>query len=127
MSTRIRTKFMDGRMTPQEAHSKWGFPVGAKCAYCSKPPLISIRSFAEESEMLKRDPMLKVLQMVEPEKYLSMRLKTKMGNYLRVAVAYACQECSREAEKAAAKHPSWMFVDIDRGPSVMKIVIGPGS
>lgn len=122
---KIRKKFMDGRMTPQEAHSKWGFPVGAKCAHCGAPPLVSIRSFAEEAEMLKRDPMLKILQAAEPEKYQAMQLRTKQGMYLRIAVAYACAQCARAAEKAAAKHPSWMFVDVDRGPDPLKIVVGP--
>jgi len=125
--SKIRKKFMDGRMTPQEAHSKWGFPVGAKCEFCGGPPLISVRSFAEEGEMLKRDPMLKILQLVEPDKYQSMQLKTKQGTYLRIACAYACQSCRGAAERAAARHPSWMFVDIDLGPDPLKIVIGPGS
>lgn len=124
---KFRKKFMDGNMTPQEAHSKWGFPAGARCAICKRPPLISIRTFAEEGEMLKRDPMLKVLRSADPEKYLSMRLQTKSGPYLRISCVYACGQCSPTAEKAAARHPSWMFVDVDRGPDVMKIVIGPGS
>jgi len=124
---KIRKKFLDGRMTPQEAHSKWGFPVGAKCVTCGKPPLVSIRSFAEEGEMLKRDPMLKILQAAEPVKYQEMQLRTKQGTYLRIACVYACAQCASAAEKAAARHPSWMFVDIDRGPLPTKIVIGPGS
>lgn len=122
-----RTKFANGLMTPQEMHSKYAFPVGAKCVGCGGPPLVTIRSFAEEAEMLKRDPRLKLLQLVEPEKYGAMRLRTKMGAYLRIAEVYACVRCAPEAERAAAKHPSWCFCDINRGPAEMKIVVGPGS
>ncbi|TXH57455.1 MAG: hypothetical protein E6Q97_04440 [Desulfurellales bacterium] len=119
-----RKKFQDGRETPQEMHSRLAFPVGAKCSGCGGPPLIKIRSFAEEDELLKRDPRLKILQLVNPENYASMRLKTKMGYYLRLGEVYACSRCGPEAERAAAKHPSWVFCDIDRGPNPLKIVIG---
>ena len=122
-----RKKFMNGEMTPQEMHSKYAFPVGAKCAGCGGPPLVTIRSFAEEAEMLKRDPRLKVLQLVEPEKYGSIPLGTKMGAYLRISEVFACASCAPDAERAAAKHPSWCFVDINRGPAEMRIVVGPGT
>lgn len=120
-----RKQFMDGRVTPQELHSALAFPVGAKCVGCGGPPLTTIRTFAEEAEMLKRDPRLKILFMADPDKYMSMRLVTKMGPYLRLAEVYACARCTPEAERAAAKHPSWTFVDINRGPEALKLVIGP--
>ena len=120
-----RKQFMDGRMTPQEAHSRWAFPIGAKCAGCGGAPLITIRTFAEEDEMLKRDPRLKILQMADPEKYGAMQMRTKMGKYLRIAEVYACARCGPEAERAAAKHPSWCFADICRGPEALKLVVGP--
>lgn len=120
-----RKQFMDGRYTPQELHSALAFPIGAKCLGCGAPPLTTIKTFAEEAEMLKRDPRLKILFMADPDKYMSMRLVTKMGPYLRIAEVYACPKCTPEAERAAAKHPSWCFVSIDHGPAALKLVIGP--
>jgi hypothetical protein len=110
-----RKQFMGGRVTPQELHSALAFPVGAKCVGCGGPPLTTIRTFAEEAEMLKRDPRLKILCMA----------LTKMGPYLRLAEVYACSRCTPEAERAAAKHPSWCFCDINYGPEALKLVIGP--
>lgn len=120
-----RKQFMDGRATPQEVHSRYAFPLGAKCVGCGGPPLTTIRSFAEEAEMLKRDPRLKILQLADPDKYGSMQLRTKMGKYLRIAEVYACPQCTPEAERAAARHPSWVFVEIDRGPEQVRLVVGP--
>lgn len=120
-----RTQFAGGRYTPQELHSKYAFPIGAKCAGCGAPPLTTIRTFAEEAEMLKRDPRLKILLMADPDKYGAMRLVTKMGPYLRIAEVYACSRCTPDAERAAAKHPSWCFADINRGPEALRLVVGP--
>ncbi len=133
MSTReqrrnIHTKkFMGGRMSPRELHAKLAFPAGSKCHYCGKPPIAKLTSFAEEDEMLKRDPNLKIHKMTEPNRYAQMRAKFKPGWFLRINTVYSCPDCLPGAEKAAAKLPSWIFVDIDRGPKDIPIVSGYGS
>jgi len=119
-----RKQFMDGRMTPQELHASTAFPLGAKCTGCGGPPMTSIHSYGEEAEMLKRDPNLLVLLKTDPEKYAQMRTQTKMGYFLRIGAVYACSLCSKQAQKEAARHPSWCFVEIDTGPTPDRLVTG---
>ena len=120
-------KFMGGRMTPRDVHAQLAFPFGSKCKYCSNPPAAKLTSFAEEAEMLKRDPNLKIHAKTEPDKYSQMRVKFQPGWFLRINCVYACRNCLPGAEKAAAKLPSWVYVDIDRGPAELPIVSGYGS
>lgn len=120
-------KFDNGQRTPQEMHSQYAFRPGEVCAGCGRPPLISITSFGEEAEMLKRDNRLLILRAANPESYAAMRIVTRMGPYLRIGRVLACRECGPALEKAAAKHPSWTFVEIDRGPQVINPQVGYGS
>lgn len=77
--------------------------------------------------MLKRDPALRIHKAAEPEKYAQMRTRFKPGWFIRLNVIYACPSCLPDAEKAAAKLPSWVYVDIDRGPKDIPIMVGYGS
>jgi len=120
-------KFMGGRMSPKELHAKLAFPLNAKCHYCEKRPIAKLTSFAEEDEMLRRDPNLKIHKAAEPDKYAQMRTKFKPGWFLKINCVYACPDCLPSAEKAAARLPSWVYVDIDRGPKDIPIVSGYGS
>lgn len=117
---------MGGMMTPAELHRELAFPLNAKCQ-CGNRPVLTIRSFAEEKEMLKRDPGLTVLCRTDPVKYAHMRVKTRMGTFLRLAEVYACATCGPLAERTAAKHPSWCFVEIDRGPKADYLSVGFGT
>ncbi len=121
-----RDRFMGGRMTAEELHREMSFPVGSTCRGCGRAPTIAIRSFAEEKEMLSRDPGLKVLAMTDPDTYGKMLVKTKAGRFIKLGEVYSCTSCAPEAEKAAAKHPSWCFVEVDRGPGPDRIMIGAG-
>lgn len=118
------TKFLGGAMTPEELHQSMAFPVGSKCRLCGRPPMIALRSYGEEAEMLKRDSMLRVLATAQPESYAKMLIRTKSGRYLRIGEVYACKQCAPQAEREAAHHPSWCFVDIDAGPGPDKVVVG---
>lgn len=47
----------------------------------------------------------------------------KGGDAVRIAVHHACPRCLSSVEKAFAKHPDYVFVDIDRGPAASKASI----
>lgn len=47
----------------------------------------------------------------------------KDGDAVRIATHHACPRCLPSVEKAFAKHPDYVFVDIDRGPSASKASI----
>lgn len=129
MSKKIHgiAKFDGGRRTPREMHSQFAFKPGERCAACGGPPMTTVTVYGEEQEMLRRDPMLRILMKTNPVKYQQMRQVTKQGPYLRVSRTIACVHCTPELERAAAKHPSWCFASWDYGPKEIPIQVGYGS
>lgn len=122
-----RKKFQDGLITPQEFHQKYAFRPTDKCMVCEAPPLIRIHTYGEYKTMMEKDPALTVLKNENPEKFYDMIMHSKWGPLFRISEAFACKSCAPAAEKAAAKHPDWVYVWIDRGPSPDKLVFGPGT
>lgn len=119
-----RKTFMDGRMSPKDLHNAVLF-TGKKCQTCTRQPEYILRSFAEEAEMLKRDPNLYALMQSRLDLYLQMRVTNfKGGPWLRIAETYACGQCFKDAQKAAAKGPSWVLVEIDHGPKEIRAMVG---
>jgi len=43
--------------------------------------------------------------------------------YVRVSMVYSCKACAPALEKSLAKLPSWMIVEINRGPGPDKILV----
>lgn len=128
-----RKKFMDGRMSPEEAHAKFAFPVGAKCTGCGAPPTIRGIVMAPLDEVRKRDPdfdTLASLANINPEaatRFYEMLVQIKGSDgkptpYVRISTAFSCKSCSKTFEKTLAKAPSWCIVEINRGPGPDKLV-----
>jgi hypothetical protein len=97
---------------------------GAKCGVCSKLAMTRATSWVQLVDAFKVDPMLRV-------KYMKGELqplmhKARDGKWLvKWAVAYACQSHSSEMERAAAKHPDWVYVSFDRAPNPKnRVVVG---
>ena len=107
-------KFMDGMMSPQEVHRAlaWG---GRKCDACGGPAAERIRVFAEYKEVLQRSPEF-VMKLAAEHNGEVPVVDFKSGKFIRVSKAFACANCKGEAERQAAKAPSWCCVEIDRGP-----------
>jgi len=118
-----RQKFMGGRMTPQEAHRKWG--IGKACAKCGRPGAIRIRVFMPVDEALKRAPNLcAAIMATNPDgsnRLPTIRFKESAGDdkgkeYIKAADIAACDGCKTEARLEAARGaPSWAVVEIDEG------------
>jgi len=126
-----RTKLFGGRLTAEEYHAKYAFPVGAKCAGCGKGGSLTTRiiSLAPLDEMRKRDPMVDYMAANKPTQLFSTLVPIRGADgkpqpYLRIATVYACGACSTHAERAAAHGPSWCIVEINRGPGKDKVVSG---
>ena len=112
-------KLFGGRMTAEEAHAVGAFPPEARCQGCGAAKGLYLRaiSFAPLDEVRRRDPMVEALMAYDPEKFLTMvtQLRGADGKpvaHLRVATIYACKPCAPAAERAIAKGPSWIVVDI---------------
>lgn len=130
---RHRQKFMGGRMTPGEAHRKWG--IGKKCAGCGAPGAIRIRIFMPLDEAYKRAPnMLAMIMATNPDesgKLPTVTFKESKSDlvgkdYIKASDTAWCDNCKTQARLEAAKGaPSWAVVEIDEGKKD-KIRVGYG-
>lgn len=113
-------------MTPQEMHVRLG--VGRPCYGCGRPGVGVIRSLVQESEVVKRMPefvglVLAMRAAANPGSQPKLpTIPTTYGPLVKVKEIAVCQQCFPTAERAAAKGPSWVLVEISRGPGEPKIV-----
>ncbi len=120
-----RDKLFGGVETAEEVHARCGFPPGAQCMGCGKPPGvggITMRTFMSVKDLKQRDPDgFGLVCEMYPDKVAAM-LVPMMGSdgqpvpYVRCTTTYACRFCAPAAERAAAHGPSYAIVDITRGP-----------
>lgn len=128
-----RQKFMQGRMTPQDAHRKWG--IGKKCNGCGQPGAIRIRIFMPVDEAMKKAPnLLAQIMLTNPDgsnKLPVIRFKESKSDmtgkeYIKASDTAWCDRCSTQARLEAARGaPSWAVVEIDEGKKD-KIRVGYG-
>lgn len=122
---RNRRKFMDGRMTPQEAHRKWGFG-GRRCTGCkTSPGVMRIRVLMPLDEAMEAAPeylaALALTNKENPGQVPTVQLKESAGDfkgkpYFMASQTFWCRDCRRDAQIAAARGaPSWAVVEIDDG------------
>ena len=108
-------KFAGGRETPQEMHRRLG--IRKNCALCGHPAAIRIKVFAPLAELIKRTPeYVAGICASNPDGPYVPTIDTTYGKMVKISDVGACDLCKTQAEKEAAKGPSWMLVEIDRGP-----------
>lgn len=109
-----RKTFMNGQMTANEAHRAYG--IRKKCACCGRPAAIRIKVLADLAELTKRNPeFVAAVITSNPEGPFVPTIDTTYGKMVKLSDIGACDNCKQDAEKAAAKHPEWCLVEIDRG------------
>lgn len=110
-----RKTFMGGRMTPKEAHRLYGFR-GRRCV-CGQPAAIQIKTLMHHDDFVKHaDPeMVAAIIATNQSGPRIPTIPTKFGPMVRVGQVYACDTCKVEAQRAAAKLPSWVLVEMDMG------------
>ena len=119
-----RDKFMGGRMSPNEAHRKWG--INRKCNHCGAPGACRIKVFMPLDELVKRAPNFVAAIMAsnpdESGKMPTVRFKESSSDmvgkdYIKASDTVWCDNCKTQARLEAAKGaPSWAVVEIDEGP-----------
>lgn len=123
-------KFAGGRMTPEEMHQKYAFPIGSKCL-CGRRPRFRAIVMMPFDEARKRMPGLDEIMQADPVAFMQQLVKIRenktdadheLKTYLRVSVTYSCHACRRDMDKALAKAPSWAIVEINEGPQNAKII-----
>lgn len=116
-----RKKLFKGRMTSEEVH--WS--AGARRCMCGAPPVIKVRMLALTKDIKKQSPeywaaiVSDCMQRngTRPDGTVNVpTVATKYGAMICFSQEVACIHHRKELELAAASAPSWVLVEIDRGP-----------
>lgn len=95
---------------------------GKRCRACgSGKPIIRIQTFMAIKDIKNSTVRDGVKLMVESGQFAKVPLKDGVG--IRTGEVYACESHRRDAERAAAKAPSYAVVVIDRMPDPDKPMI----
>ena len=120
-----RKQLFGGKNTAEEVHSAALMAKGAKCNMCGAPPLVTYRSQALLKDLEEYSPQwVAAIRMSNPEGPYVPTFQSVFGPMVTMSTAYACKNCERPADLAATKHPSWVHVEIDRGPGSDNPVVG---
>lgn len=110
-------------MTPQEMHREtaWG---GPKC-YCyvcgSRAVVIELSYSMPPMDLAVKEPAIAARMYAQYDGQLPV-WRSRYGKLVKFAVEYACALHAKQVEIDAAKLPSHILVEIDRGPEPNKRV-----
>lgn len=108
------------------------FPKNAKCGGCSgKRPIVRAITMAPFDEAKKKWPEIESLAVRAPQLLMQRMVMIKENPYdkagkpyVRIGLQYSCSGCAPAMERALAKLPSWVIVEINRGPGPDNPIIG---
>jgi hypothetical protein len=120
MSVIHRKKLFDGRETAQQVHAELAW-YGLSCGSCGGPPALQVQVFALLSDL---SPNARLVMGIEIENKRVDPIKTPKGTAVRMSHAVACSMCAPALERAAARGPSWAWVELDRGPGADNPIVG---
>jgi hypothetical protein len=118
-----RTQLFGGKRTAHEVHAEFGW--GIRCEKCGGPPVIMIKSLARIKDLEKEAPeYLAAIEMAaiedghgNPDGSVNLpHIPTKYGPMVTISRVASCLIHRKDAEVAAARGPSWIMIEIDRGP-----------
>jgi hypothetical protein len=123
-----RSKLFGGVVTAAEVHARHGFRQPCAIQGCSNLPVIAIKMLMLHDEFVKQSPLLAAeIARTNPSGPYIPCIDTTFGKMVMVSKTCACRTHQADAEKAAAKAPSWVLVEIDRGPGADKPVVQVGA
>lgn len=110
-----RTKLFNGQKTAEEIHRQFG--IRRRCEICGGPPVIRVKlmMLAKDAERLSPE-WCAAIAATNPDGPFIPTIPTTYGPMVRFSDAVACMHHRKELESAAAKAPSFVLVEIDRGP-----------
>ena len=118
-----KTKLFKGLKTAEEVHREYG--MRGRCSLCGEAPVILVRMLALISDIkVQSMPYWVALcqsaasngQVDEGGNIKIPYIDTTYGKMIRISQALACQSHRKDLEVTAARAPSWVLVEIDRGP-----------
>lgn len=118
-----RSKLFGGIKTAMEVHaeSAWGRCTIAGCMHL---PVIQIKCFMMLKDFTEKAPDLATaIAMSNPDGPFIPTVPMTFGPMVRFSTVNACKAHQADAERAAAKAPSWVLVEIDRGPGADRPIV----
>lgn len=116
------TKLFGGRETAAEVHRKYAW-TGGKCLCGDADVVIQIDCYATPKDLienLRAEPLMRLLSQTENGQLPT--FPTKYGPMTLFSKTWACETHRPTVEREAARLPSWVMVEIDRGPGVDKVI-----
>lgn len=116
-----RSKLFGGVATAEEIHARVGFRQGCQAPGCKNAPVIGVKMFMLHDEFVQRNPqMATMIAMSNPNGPYIPCTPMTFGPMVMFSKVCACRTHQKELEQAAAKAPSYVLVEIDRGPGADK-------
>lgn len=122
-----RSKLFGGVTTAAEVHARHGIRQPCQADRCKNLPVIQIRMLMAHDEFVKRNPQLATMIAMTNESgpYIP-AIPTTFGPMVMFSKVAACRTHQKDLERAAAKAPSYILCEIDRGPGADKPVVQVG-
>jgi len=117
-----RTKNFGGVRTAQEVHAKMGFRQPCQMPGCKNLPVIQAKLFMLHDDFVKQCPqMAAAIALTNPNGSRTIPcVPMTFGPMVMFSKVAACRSHQKELELEAAKAPSYVLVEIDRGPGADK-------
>lgn len=117
-----RSKLFKGQKTAQEIHAQYGFR--SKCLKCGGPPVIRVKMMMHVTDFKQKAPeWASAIALTNPKGQDVPTIPTTYGPMVKYADVTACRHHAKDLELTAAKAPSWVLVEIDRGPGADNPVV----
>lgn len=114
-------KLFGGHKTALQIHAElaWG---NRPCFGCKGPPAARLKTLVTVKDLERYNPRLLIMLTMRGGGKLE-TIPTKHGHALMISDITACRNCLATAERAAAKGPSWVQTEVDRGPGDDQILV----
>jgi len=119
-----RKKLFGGVATAEEVHAKHGIRQPCQSDGCKNTPVVQVKLFMLHNEFVQRSPqMAAMIAMSNPDGRYIPSVPTTFGPMVMFSKVAACRAHQRELEREAAKAPSYVLVEVDRGPGADRPIV----
>jgi len=120
-----RTKLFGGVQTAQEVHAKLAFRQPCQAPGCKNLPIVQAKMFMLHDDFIAQCPkMAAAIALTNPDGSRTIPcVPMTFGPMVMFSKVAACRSHQRELEQAAARAPSYVLVEIDRGPGADKPMV----
>lgn len=117
-------KLFGGFETAFEVHRKHTWPNAFCTKCCDRDVRIQLSYAMSPSDLSAREPLLAAHLVSVSENGMLPEFSCKLGRLVWFWTEYACPAHQAQVEREAARLPSHIYVQIDRGPEKDKTIVG---